>query len=560
MSPRKPLTALLKSATQPGHLLQLHAAMLKSSHFPHHAFPTARLLASPLAPLPYAVSLFAAVPRPTLFHHTALLRSLSACPSVASLAASLSVLTSARARLPDLDEFAFQPFLALCAKIPDDAESTSLGRQLHALVLRYGFLDIVSLRNVLCHFYCCCGSMVDARSVFDEMPERDAVSWNTVIGGYARAGEVGAAVEMFTAMRCCAMDVNVTAVIALIGCGWRGESVHGFCVKAGFCGNVKVAAAMVGLYVREGSVECASQVFREMTRRDLVLHNCMVDGYAKTGRVQEALSLVDMMRQQGMRPSSGTLVGVLSACGASGALAPGRRAHELAQEAGLELDTALGTALMDMYFKCGCLKEAASVFDAMRDRDVKAWTAMIMGFGVNGQSGAATSLFRAMEEEGVVPNEVTFLALLSACSHGGLVQEGKGFLETMVRRHGLSPSPEHYGCVIDLLGRAGRLDEAYELILRMSSRGDATSWRALLAACRIHGNVELGRMVQAQLDAMGHYHPSDAILLSNTYASQGRWDEIAQVRDSEAQKIAVDKKEAGCSSIDVLPMYPGLLN
>ncbi|CAN6219607.1 unnamed protein product [Urochloa humidicola] len=551
MPPRKPLTALLKSAAMPGHLLQLHALMLKSSHFPHHAFPTARLLASPLAPPAYALTLFAAVPRPTLFHHTALLRALSACPSASSLATSLSELASARARLPALDEFAFQPLLALCAKMPDAAEAASVGKQLHAIVLRYGFLDVLSLRNVLCHFYCSCGSMAGARRLFDEMPEKDAISWNTVIGGYVRVEDVGTAVEMFTAMSWSGLDVIVTAVINLIGCGWRGEAVHGFCLKAGLCSDVKVVAAMVRMYVREGSIECAGKMFHETTRRDLVLYNCMVDGYAKAGQIQEAIDLIEGMRLSGMRPSSGTLVGVLSSCGSSGALPAGRRIHELALEAGLELDTALGTALMDMYFKCGCPDEAVSVFDALHNRDVKAWTAMIMGFGVNGQSGHAISLFCRMEEEGVAPNEVTFLALLSTCSHGGLVQEGKEFLERMVRHHSLSPSREHYGCVIDLLGRAGRLDEAFELVRSIASCGDATGWRAMLAACRVHGNVKLGRMLQAQLDAMGHYHPSDAIQVSNTYASEGRWDEIARLRDLEAQKISVEKKEAGCASIVV---------
>jgi pentatricopeptide repeat protein len=551
MPPRKPLTVLLKSATRPEHLLQLHAAMLKSSHFPHHAFPTARLLASPLAPLPYALSLFAAVPRPTLFHHTILLRALSGCPSRASLVSSLSVLASARARLPELDEFAFQPLLALCAKIPNDAEEASLGKQLHAHVVRYGFLDVLSLRNVLCHFYFCCGGgdTADARRLFDEMQERDTVSWNTVIGGYARAVEAADAVGMFNSMRWCAVDVNVTAVVTLFGCGWRGESVQGFCIKAGIHGEVKVAAAMVGMYARLGSVESARKVFDEATVKDLVLHNCMVDGYAKTEQIHEALSLVEKMRQQGMRLSSGTLVGVLSACAASGALVAGHHIHELVLDAGLELDTALGTALMDMYFKCGCPNEALFVFYSMNDRDVKAWTAVIMGFAVNGQLGAATSLFRTMEKDGVAPNKVTFLALLSACTHGGQVQEGKMFLESMVLRYGLLPGPEHYGCVIDLLGRAGRLDEAYELIQRTSSHGDATAWRALLAACRIHGHVEMGKMAQAHLNDMGEYHPSDAILLSSSYASQGQWDEIAQVRDSEEQKKLVEKKEAGRSLV-----------
>ncbi|KAF0906864.1 hypothetical protein E2562_013257 [Oryza meyeriana var. granulata] len=549
------IAALLKSASRAGDLLQVHAAMLKSSLFPHHAFPTARLLASPQAPLPYALSLFAAIPSPTLFHHTALLRALSASPSAESLDASLSVLASARTRLPALDEFAFQPLLALCAKRPDDDAAASLGRQLHALVVRYGFSGVVSLGNALCHFYCRCGGsdvgMVDARRLFDEMLERDVLSWNTVIGGYVRAGEVTKAVEMFSEMRCCGVVVSVTALVTVIGCGWQPESVHGFSLKVGLCSDAKVAAAMLGMYMRKMSVECARKVFDDAARRDMVLYNCMVDGYAKAGQIEEAMALVDRMRLEGVRPSSGTLVGVLSACGVSGAISAGRCLHDIALEAGIELGTSLGTALMDMYFKCGYPGEAVAVFNMMQDRDVKAWTAMIMGFGVNGRAGEVISLFRTMEEDGVVPNEVTFLAMLNACSHGGLVSEGKKFMESMVLQYGLFPNTGHYGCIIDLLGRAGRLDEAYDLIASLSSHGDGTAWRALLAACRVHGNVKLGRMVQAQLDNMGDYHPSDAILLSNTYALESRWDEIARVRDSEEQKIVKDKKEAGCSSLEV---------
>ncbi|XP_006658856.3 pentatricopeptide repeat-containing protein At1g26900, mitochondrial [Oryza brachyantha] len=550
------IAALLKSASRAGELLQIHAAMLKCSLFPHHAFPTARLLASPRAPLRYALSLFAAIPSPTLFHHTTLLRAISASPSAESLAASLPVFASARARLPELDEFAFQPLLALCAK-RHDAAAASLGRQLHALVVLYGFSGVVSLGNALCHFYCsCCGGsdagMADARRMFDEMPERDDVSWNTVIGGHVRMGEVMEAVQMFSEMRRYGVDVSVTALIAIVGCCWQAETLHGFCFKVGFCINAKVAAAMVRMYVRDNSFVCARKVFNEVTKRDTILYNCMVDGYAKAGQFEEAMDLVDRMRQEGVRPSSGTLVGVLSACGASGAISIGRRLHDIALEAGIELDTALGTALMDMYFKCGYPSEAVAVFNMMQDRDVKAWTAMIMGSGVNGRASEVVSLFCAMGEDGVVPNEVTFLAVLNACSHGGLVSEGKKFMESMVLQYGLSPSTEHYGCIIDLLGRAGRLDEAYELIGRLSSQGDATAWRALLAACRVHGNVKLGKMVQTQLDNMGNYHPSDAILLSNTYALESRWDEIARVRDSEEKKIVKDKKEPGCSSIEVL--------
>lgn len=371
-----------------------------------------------------------------------------------------------------------------------------------------------------------------------------------MIGCHVRVEEVGTALEMFSAMRCRGVDVNATTVVALAACGWRGESLHGFCIKTGLFTDVKVATALQGMYFRKVGTGCAKKIFDEVMRRDVVLYNCMVDNCAKGGKVEEAMGLVDRMRQEGVRPNTGTLVTVLSACGTSGAIAAGCRIHDLALELGLELDTALGTALMDMYFKCGYPNEAHVVFYAMRDRDVMTWTAIIMGLGVNGQSDAALSQFRAMARDGVAPNEVTFLAVLNACSHGGLVSEGKKHLESMVRQYGISPRSEHYGCIIDLLGRAGRLEEAYDLMRNLSSHGDAMAWRALLAACRVHGNIELGRMVQAQLDAMGDYHPSDTILLSNVYASEDRWDEIAHVRDS-GQKLVMYKKQAGCSSIEV---------
>ena len=228
-------------------------------------------------------------------------------------------------------------------------------------------------------------------------------------------------------------------------------------------------------------------VFDETGRRDVVLYNCMVDGYAKGGYTEECLSLLRQMKAEGIRINSGTLVGLLSACASSGALVVGQRVHEIAKRENLELDAALGTAILDMYVKCGCIDEAVEVFNQMQNRDVTAWTAMIMGLGIHGRTGDALQAFHGMEEEGVRPNDVTFLAALNACSHGGMVDSGKDFFKRMVVEYRMKPDIKHYGCVIDLLARAGLLQEAYELIRNLPLEGDAMAWRALLAACRVHG-------------------------------------------------------------------------
>lgn len=222
------------------------------------------------------------------------------------------------------------------------------------------------------------------------------------------------------------------------------------------------------------------------------------------------------------------------------------------------MDPVHGTALIDMYAKCGLLGKAVNVFDNMETKDVKCWTAMIMGYGVHGEAKDAIALFHRMEDEGFRPNEVTFLAVFSACSHGGLVPEGISCFRKMVLEYGLTPKIEHYGCLIDILGRAGLLETARELIKGLPIEGDATAWRALLAACRVHGSVELGEQVKKELEQRFGKHPADSLLLNSTYAIAGILPEerdMLEVKEGKLEKEVGSslsgKKEAGCSSIEL---------
>ncbi|OAY84840.1 Pentatricopeptide repeat-containing protein, mitochondrial [Ananas comosus] len=555
------------SATKPyPHLLQIHALMVKSA-LDLLPFPTSLLLSaaaaaaaggaaadSASAAFIYARAIFRFIPAPNLFQYNTILRSYAALAHrhhPLLLSEALALFKTLMTEPLPLDQFPFVSVLKLSAQ----CRALPFGKQVHGLVAKSGFDVYPNVWNTLIHFYCCCGEMCDAHTTFDEMPQRrDVVSWAALINGYVQVSETKKAMSLFRDVVSSCLEVNAASIVSALSASVEfgslcGECLHGYCIKIGFCSELNVATAIMSVYVKFGCMDYARKVFDSVQRRDLVLYNCMVCGYAKEGLVEESLGLIEKMRRERVKPNSSTFVGLLSACASSGALVIGRRIHEFVKEEDIELDSALGTALVDMYSKTGCIIDANKVFDEMPERDVKAWTAMIMGFGFHGRAEAALSLFYRMESEKALPNEVTFLAVLSACSHGGLAAEAKKCFEKMVRDYKLSPKPEHYGCVIDLLGRAGRLEEAHELIKGLPSEADAMAWRALLAACRVHGNVELGETVRRYLVGLGDEHPADSVVLSSTYAGAGMWDAIAKAREFEGHKMV--KKEAGCSSIEM---------
>lgn len=307
--------------------------------------------------------------------------------------------------------------------------------------------------------------------------------------------------------------------------------------------------AMVTCYAKAGDIELARQVFDEMPERDAVCWNALMDGYVRHGRPDDALTLFRGMLRSGVKPNEVTVVSVLAAISQLGSLETGKWVHSYARSSGIPFTVRLRTALVDMYCKCGSLQDACSVFDCIRDKDVVAWNSMIVGYAMHGKSLEALRVFSEMLKSKVQPTDITFIGVLNACSHAGLIKEGREFFSSMEKDHNIEPKIEHYGCIVDLLGRAGLLEEAYDLVRNMGIRPDPVLWGSLLASCRLHKNMSLGEKIADFLLTNGLSNSGTFVLLSNIYAALGKWEEVARIR--RLMKESGIQKEPGCTSIEV---------
>ncbi|XP_050237804.1 pentatricopeptide repeat-containing protein At1g26900, mitochondrial [Mercurialis annua] len=548
------LISLLGSCKSSSDTTQIHSFMIKTG-IDRDPFAVSKLLAaSSLQDLNYAASIFKHIQTPNLFMFNTLLRghSIGSDPKQ-----TLGVFKKLRAQGIDLDQFSFIATLKACTR----ALAVSAGEGVHGLVVTSGYLMFINVKNTLLHFYSVCGQSEHARKLFDEFPQlNDSVSWNALMGAYLQASQPAATLKLFRKFcRSCFRVSDATLLIVLAAFADLedsngGESMHGHCITIGFSSNLNVVTALIEMYAKTGHIHSGRKIFDGVVNKDVVMWNCMIDRYAKVGLPEQAVALLHLMKHEGVKPNSSTLAGLLAACSASGLIKLGRSLSKFIEEEELELNAVLGTALIDMFSKCGFLNEAIQVFDRMESKDVKCWTAMIIGYAVHGQARNAVSLLYKMEDEGFIPNDVTFLGVLSGCSHGGLVTEAMECFERMVQAYGYSPKIEHYGCVIDLLGRAGLLEEAHDLIQRLPIRSDATAWRALLAACRVYGNVELAKRISFEIDDQ---HPADSILLSNTYAIVGRLPVNYMSQQGGEERISANYGNrsvlgTGRSSIEIL--------
>jgi pentatricopeptide repeat protein len=384
-----------------------------------------------------------------------------------------------------------------------------------------------------------------------------------MVTSHARLGLFREAGALFLAM---ADDVpiDVDAVAAAAGfaaCAGAGElalarEVHRRVLVTGVALDVVACNALVDMYAKCGDAAAALWCFRTMApAKNVVTWNTMISAHARAGEPHEALALFrEMVRQQGQgaRPDDATFVAVLGACARLGALDAGMWAHAYyVRRAGRNaaLDGVVGNALLDMYAKCGAMEQAAEVFDAMARRDVYTYTSMISGLAAHGRGVDALALFADMKRAGVRPNNVTFLGVLSACCHAGFIEDGLRHFDAMSKLHGLAPGLEHYGCVVDMLGRAGRLDEAEELVAAMPVRPDAPIWGSLLSACRAHGHIDRAERVMRRMADHEEADAGDYVLMSNMYAREGRHGKAVQVR-RQMRRNKVDKVP-GCSLIEI---------
>ncbi|XP_043708082.1 pentatricopeptide repeat-containing protein At5g50990 isoform X2 [Telopea speciosissima] len=339
-------------------------------------------------------------------------------------------------------------------------------------------------------------------------------------------------------------------------------SIHARVIKTGFQLYPSVLAPLVEAlewgadplfgnlivdgYMKSGEFDNANKVFKQMSNRDVVSWNLMIAGGVRNARPKEALSIFQQMLGLNFKPNGFTFSSVLSGCARTGALREGKRVHQLMIEHGIELNSILSSALVDMYSKCGRIQTAKQVFDNVQRKDVSVWNAMITGLAIHGLALDVMELFSRMEGEGVTPDSITFLGILTACSHCGLVEEGCRHFDLMRSHYSIEPQLEHYGAMVDQLSRAGLLEEAYTIIKAMPMEPDMVTWRALLSACRTHGNAKLGEVAVEQMASL---YSGDCVLLSNIYSASKRWDNAERVRDV-MKKMGI-RKNRGLSWVEM---------
>ncbi|KAJ7515092.1 hypothetical protein O6H91_23G070800 [Diphasiastrum complanatum] len=400
-----------------------------------------------------------------------------------------------------------------------------------------------------------CGSVLHAHKVFKNMPQHNVYSWTAIISAYADSGEVEEAINLFQQMQETGLAPDkVLFVVVIKACASlagleHGRQIHSDIIKRGFQSDVVVGSTLVKMYAKCGCTEDAREVFDNMSERDVVSWTAMIAGYAQNGLGEEALALYEQMKQEGVQPDDVTFVLLLKACASLAALEQGKQLHSEIIKRGFQLDVVVGNTLVNMYAKCGCTEDAREVFDNMSERDVVSWTGMIAGYAQNGLGKEALALFEQMQREGTKPNEVTYISVLSACAHSGLVDQGRYFFDSMCKNQGVTPTKEHYACIVDLLGRAGCLADAELFINKMPIQPNSVVWMTLLGAARNHGHAEIGRRAFDRVVKLDPKNAAPYVLLSNIYVAAGKKDELAKIRNQ--MKEAGLRKVPGCSWIEV---------
>eukprot|EP01018_Ginkgo_biloba_P022920 Gb_32227 [translate_table: standard] len=435
------------------------------------------------------------------------------------------------------------------------AAALQQGKEIHNHLIRSGFESDVFVGCSLVHMYAKCGSVKISRLVFDKMSQRNVVSWNAMIAGYNHNGSAHEALTLFCQMQLTGMKPNiVTLPSVLAACSdlvdlKKGREIHNYIIKTGFESDVFVRSALLTMYTKCGSVEVARRVFTQMPQKNVISWNAMIAGCAQNGLASEALKLYCQMQEEGVTPNSVTTASVLPACGHLAALQHGEEIHNHIIRNGFQSDVFAASALIDMYTKCGSIYIARQVFNNLSEKNVVTWNTMIAGYGMHGHGEDALTLFHQMQQAGVKPDHVTYIALLSACSHAGLVDEGWKYFYHMHQHYHMAQRVEHYACMVDLLGRSGRLDEALAFIKKMPVEPGPGVWGALLNACRIHHNTEIGERVAECILELEPENTGNYVLLSNIYAAAGRWDDVAKVRTMMKDRGLI--KRPGCSWIEV---------
>ncbi|KAH9310480.1 hypothetical protein KI387_025515, partial [Taxus chinensis] len=422
----------------------------------------------------------------------------------------------------------FASIIPACAKI----RASEQGMEIHRRIMESGFLLDVRVANALIDMYTKCGSISKARELFDKMPQRDAISWNAIIAGYSQNGLAEKSLEIFKEMQWSCVEQNSATFASMLpacanlGVLELGMEIHQKILECGLLSDVVLLTSLVDMYAKCGSIQKARELFDKMFQRDVVSWNAIIAGYAQNGLVEKALKIFQQMQLEDVKPNSTTFASILPAFAKLGALEQGLEIHQKIIESGFSSDVVVVNAQIHMYAKCGRIHKARELFDKIHNPNVISWTAMIAGYAMHGFSKDALEVFELMKHSGTNPNHISFVCILFACSHAGLVDDGCKYFNGMHDLYCIMPSMDHYVCMVDLLGRAGYLQDALNFIIKMPIKPDVVVWICLLGACRSHKNIGLGEFVATFLFELDPKDAAHYVLLSNIYAEVGRWDDI----------------------------------
>lgn len=540
--------SLLGSSTDKKHLDQIHAQLLISG-LQQNGFLITKLVnvSSDIGCNFYARKLFDEFTDPDVFLWNAIVRGYSKHNMFGD---ALEMYSRMQAMGVSPDAFTFPHVLKACSGL----QALEFGRRVHGQTFRYRSACDTFVQNSLVAFYGKCCQIGRARMVFERLCDRSIVSWTSIISGYAQNGEPMEALRIFSQMRRSNVKIDWIALVSVLRAYTdvedleQGKAIHGCLIKLGLESETDLLISLTAMYAKGGQVTVARSFFDQMEEPGLILCNAMISGYAKNGHADEAVELFRKMIAKNIRTDSITLRSAILGVAQVGSLELAKWIDDYVSRTEYKTDIFVNTALIDMYAKCGDVDFAREVFDRTPDKDVFVWSAMIVGYGLHGRGREAIDTYYAMEQAGVLPNDVTFLAVLTACNHSGLVEEGWKLLHCM-KDYAIEPQNQHYSCVVDLLGRAGYMEKAYHFIMKMPIEPGASVWGALLNACVIHRHVKIGEYAAGKLFSLDPSNTGYYVQLSNIYASARMWDCVAKTRAVMKRKGL--SKDLGYSAIEI---------
>uniref|UniRef100_A0A0A0L4G7 DYW domain-containing protein n=2 Tax=Cucumis sativus TaxID=3659 RepID=A0A0A0L4G7_CUCSA len=549
-----PIFPLLEKSTkwtQLTELQQLHAQMVVTG-FIHHKPSLNKLIAHVLSMgslgVGYAYSVFAHTRELDVLTWNSMLRAFVNSNMPRRALQSYTEMLERSRNVPD--RFTFPSLLKGCALLLE----FKVGKVLHGQVVKYMLHSDLYIETTLLNMYAACGDLKSARFLFERMGHRNKVVWTSMISGYMKNHCPNEALLLYKKMEedgfspdevTMATLVSACAELKDLGVGMKLHS-HIREMDMKIC--AVLGSALVNMYAKCGDLKTARQVFDKLSDKDVYAWSALIFGYVKNNRSTEALQLFrEVAGGSNMRPNEVTILAVISACAQLGDLETGRWVHDYITRTQKGHSVSLNNSLIDMFSKCGDIDAAKRIFDSMSYKDLISWNSMVNGFALHGLGREALAQFRLMQTTDLQPDEITFIGVLTACSHAGLVQEGKKLFYEIEALYGVRLKSEHYGCMVDLLCRAGLLAEAREFIRVMPLQPDGAIWGSMLGACRVYNNLELGEEAARFLLKLEPTNDGVYILLSNIYAKRKMWNEVKKVRELMNEKGI--QKTPGCSSV-----------